>query len=94
MLKDLKSGPVSLSISYQFITAIKILKCLDYLNLFFYVFQLETIGGEVIQIKLNEPSGVSIVRSSGEIRIKLGNVNTKFGLVHIIESVIVQSLVK
>jgi len=50
---------------------------------------LETIGGEVIQIKLNEPSGVSIVRSSGEIRIKLGNVNTKFGLVHIIESVIV-----
>ena len=52
-------------------------------------FQLETIGGEVIQIKLNEPSGVSIVRSSGEIRIKLGDVNTKFGLVHIIESVIV-----
>ena len=89
MLKDLKSGPVSLSIRYQFITAIKILKCL-----FSYFFQLETIGGEVIQIKLNEPSGVSIVRSSGEIRIKLGNVNTKFGLVHILESVIVQSLVK
>jgi len=51
---------------------------------------LETIGGEVIQIKLNEPdSRVTIVRGSGEIRVKLGNVSTEFGVVHIIDSVIV-----
>jgi len=50
---------------------------------------LETIGGEFIQIKKFEPSGIGIVRDSGDIRVKFGDIESEFGLIHIIESVIV-----
>ena len=58
-------------------------------NIFFlFIFQLETIDGEILQVQRDD-SGLKIQSDTSEVNIKLGDIETEFGLIHIIDSVLI-----
>ena len=58
------------------------------LNLQIFIFQLETIDGEILQV-IRDDSGLKIQSDTSEVNIKLGDIETEFGLIHIIDSVLI-----
>ena len=53
-----------------------------------FFFQLETLGGEFVTISKNpETNKVRVFSLSGEANVKVANIKTKFGLVHVVDTV-------
>merc|ERR1712018_1043215 len=50
--------------------------------------ELETIDGEILQVQRDD-SGLKIQSDTSEVNIKLGDIETEFGLIHIIDSVLI-----
>ena len=49
---------------------------------------METIDGEILQVQRDD-SGLKIQSDTSEVNIKLGDIETEFGLIHIIDSVLI-----
>ena len=57
-------------------------------SVFFLYFQLETIEGETIMIQRDD-GDLKIISEEGAANVKFGDIETTFGLVHIIDSVLI-----
>ena len=58
------------------------------ITIFSFFFQLETLGGEFVTISKNpETNKVRVFSLSGEANVKVANIKTKFGLVHVVDTV-------
>ena len=54
-----------------------------------FLFQVETIGGEFITIDRNpDTNKVKIISNSGEAKVRNANIETKYGLVHVIDKLL------
>ena len=52
-------------------------------------FQIETLGGEFVTIEKNpDTNKVKILSQSGKSNIIVANIETKYGLVHVIDRVL------
>ena len=49
---------------------------------------METIDGEILQVQRDD-SGLKIQSDTSEVKVKLGDIETEFGLIHIIDSVLI-----
>ena len=50
---------------------------------------MQTLGGEYITIFRNpDTNKVKIIHEAGESNVKIANVDTKYGLVHVIDKLI------
>ena len=45
------------------------------------------MNGESIYVARNENGKVRIITNSGEARIKIGNIKTRLGIVHVVDKV-------
>ena len=55
----------------------------------FFFFQLETLGGELVTISKNpDTNKVRVFSLAGEANVKVSNIKTKFGLVHVVDTVL------
>ena len=53
------------------------------------IFQIETLGGEFVTIEKNpDTNKVKILSQSGKSNIIVANVETKYGLVHVIDKLL------
>ena len=60
-----------------------------YYNSLFFSFQLQTLGGEFVTIvKDPETNKMKVFSQSGVSNVKVSNVRTEFGLVHVIDTVL------
>ena len=51
-------------------------------------FQLVTLGGETVTIQLLPNAVFNVISNSGATKITVKNIETKWGLVHVIDSVL------
>ena len=52
----------------------------------FLLFQVQTLGGDFITINRNSDTNkVKIIHAAGESKVKIANIETKFGLVYVID---------
>ena len=52
----------------------------------FILFQVQTLGGDLITINRNSDTNkVKIIHTAGESKVKIPNIETKFGLVYVID---------
>ena len=52
----------------------------------FLLFQVQTLGGDLITINRNSDTNkVKIIHAAGESKVKIANIETKFGLVYVID---------
>mgnify|MGYP001313282818 CR=1 FL=1 len=57
--------------------------------IFLFFFQLETLGGEFVTISKNpDTNKVRVFSLAGEANVKVSNIKTKFGLVHVVDTVL------
>ena len=53
---------------------------------YFLLFQVQTLGGDLITINRNSDTNkVKIIHAAGESKVKIANIETKFGLVYVID---------
>ena len=55
----------------------------------YFFFQIQTLGGEFITLAKNpDTNKVKIFSQAGQSSIKVANVKTKFGLVNVIDTIL------
>ena len=63
---------------------------MDCSPLYVFHFQIRTLGGELITIMKDENTNdVKIMSQSGVANIQAANVETEFGLVHVVDSLFI-----
>ena len=51
-----------------------------------FCFQVQTLGGDMITLERNpDTNKVKIFHEAGESKVKIPNIETQFGLVHVID---------